>query len=132
MRKKDQNIRAFSFFLILGLLLFTSACKYSNQQDNIINSLEESGVEIPDEIKQQQGFNLFDVVFPLGGLFMFGVFVFAGVRQFKRKKADLGFAFGEINEKINSITNDPEISEKMNMEEKKSLDDFMKFMNKGD
>lgn len=126
-----SNKRRITFFLVIGMLMFISACKYSSQQNDLIHSLEESGVEIPDEVKQLQGFNLADIMFPLGGLFMFGVFVFAGLRQFKRKKAEFGYALGDINEKIKTITNDSEIAEKMSIDESKNLEDFMKFLNKG-
>lgn len=97
----------------------------------MIKSLEESGVEIPDEVKEQQAFNVTDVLFPIGGILIFGVFVFMGIKQFKRKKEEFGYVLGDINEKVNSLKDNPDVSEKMTDEEKKNLDDVLNFLNKG-
>ncbi len=123
--------REIVFSLVFGMLMLISACKYTNQQNDIIKSLEESGVDIPNEIKDSKSFNMADILFPLGGLLTFGVFIFMGIKQFKRKKAQIGYAFGDINDKINSIKNNSEISEKMTDEEKKNLDNVLNFLNKG-
>lgn len=117
--------------LVFGLLFTTSACKYSNQQNDLIKSLEESGAEIPKELKAEKSFNMADILFPLGSFFIFGIFAFMGVRHFKRKKAQIGYALGDINEKIESIKSNEEISDKMTDEQKKNLDSVLNFINKG-
>ena len=119
------------YLIIFGILILISSCKYTSQQNDMIKSLEESGVEIPDEVKEQQAFNVTDVLFPIGGILIFGMFVFMGIKQFKRKKAEFGYVLGDINEKVNSLKDNPDVSEKMTDEEKKNLDDVLNFLNKG-
>ena len=119
------------YLIIFGILILISSCKYTSQQNDMIKSLEESGVEIPDEVKEQQAFNVTDVLFPIGGILIFGVFVFMGIKQFKRKKAEFGYVLGDINGKVNSLKDNPDVSEKMTDEEKKNLDDVLNFLNKG-
>jgi len=126
-----SNKRRITFLLVIGILMFISACKYSNQQNDMIKSLEESGVEIPDEVKNQQGFNMADVLFPLGGILILGVFVFMGIKQLKRKKAEFGYALGDIKKKVDSFKDNQEVSDKMTDEEKKNLADVLNFLNRG-
>ncbi|HRW62127.1 MAG TPA: hypothetical protein P5132_01495 [Bacteroidales bacterium] len=128
---KYFNLMSPFITLLLGVVISLSSCNPTIQKEKLLESLEEQGVELPQEIQEQNNNNKWsDIIIKYSGLLILVPFVFFGIRRFKQKKAELGYIVGDVNEKINSFKNNPEIADKMSEEEKKNLDSFLNLLNK--
>ena len=128
---KYFNLMSPFITLLLGVVISLSSCNPTIQKEKLLQSLEEQGVELPQEIQEQNNNNKWsDIIIKYSGFLMLAFFVLLGLRRFKKKKAEFGYILGDMNEKINSFKENPEIADKMSEEEKKNLDSFLNLLNK--
>lgn len=113
--------------VLLTIIFFTSSCKHTNKQNNMLDALEKNGIEVPSELREEAGFSWADIVFPLTIVVSLGLIVFFAFRRFKNKADEIGYSLGDLVHKTESFTKDKEIFNKMSNEEKKGLEDIQKF-----
>lgn len=128
---KHFNLKSLLITLVMGVMIICSSCNPAGQKEKLLQSLDEQGVELPQEMQDQNTNNLTDILFKYGGFLMLAFFVLLGIRRLKNKKAEFGYMVGDMNEKINSFKDNPEIASNMSEEEKKNLDNFLNLLNKG-
>lgn len=109
---------------VILIMICLSSCKYANKQNEMLDTLEKNGVKVPAELREEVGFAWADVLFPLVIFVSLGLISFFAFRRFKNKADDIGYSFGEMKNKTDSLTNNEEIHYKMCTEEKKGLEDL--------
>jgi len=128
---KHFKLKSLAITMAFGVIIVISSCNPNSQKERLLQSLDEQGVELPQEIQNQNNSNNWsDIIIKYSGLLILVPFVFFGIRRFKHKKAEIGYIVGDVNEKINSFKNNPEIADKMSEDEKKNLDNFLNLLNK--
>ena len=114
---------------IIMIMVFLSSCKYTNQQNEMLDTLENSGVEISDELRQEASYNWADIIFPLSIVLSFGILSFIIFRKVKRRINDIGYSFGDMKRKIDTIDEKEKVYEKMSEEEKIAFETMQKLFN---
>ncbi len=95
----------------------------------MLDALEKSGVEVPAELREEAGFAWADVLFPVVIVVSLGLISFIAFRRFKNKTDEIGYSFGEMRSKTESLTNDKNIYNKMSDKEKKGFENLQKIFN---
>jgi len=95
----------------------------------MLDALENSGVEVSDELRQEASYNWADVIFPLSIVLGFGLIAFFIFRKAKSKINDIGYSFGDMKNKMGTIAENEKIYEKMSEEEKKAFDAMQNLFN---
>ena len=114
---------------IVIIMVFLSSCKYTNQQNEMLDMLENSGVEVSDELRNEASYNWADIIFPLSIVLSFGLITFFIIRKARRRISDVGYSFGEMKNKMNTIVENEKIGDKMSQEEKEGIDAMQKLFN---
>ncbi|OYT17879.1 MAG: hypothetical protein B7C24_00425 [Bacteroidetes bacterium 4572_77] len=121
--KQIKIIPTLLMLLLTSIILFSS-CKQANQQSKMLEALENSGVEVPDELKEESRFSWADIVFPLSIVISFSVIGFLFFWKVKRSKSDIGYAMTNMSKQMDSIKKGDSKYDKMNEEEKKQLQEL--------
>ena len=118
-------------FIIIITVIFASSCKHTSKQNQMLDALEKSGVEVPAELREQTGFAWADVLFPIVIVVSLGLISFIAFRRFKNKTDEIGYSLGNMKSKMDSLTNDKDTYNKMSDKQKKELENLQKiFKNK--
>ena len=104
------------------LLIFTMSCKQSSQKNDMLNMLEESGVEVPEGMRDESSLIGADIIFPLAVILGLGIIAFIFFIKIRRSKSDFGYAISDISNKMQLLKDKDEIYDKISPEEKKSLE----------
>ena len=95
----------------------------------MLDALENSGVEIPEELREEAGFSVTDLFFPLAVVLGFGLIGFLAYRKIRRSKASLGYAISDMNEKMSDFKKGDKAYDTMTDEEKKEFKKVNKLFN---
>ncbi len=126
------NSKPLHLILALAMLLVVciSSCKYTNQQNEMFDLLEESGVEVPPELREDAGLNWANVIFPVSIVLGFGFIGFFIFRKAKRTINEIGYSMGEMKGKLDATVKDKQLYDKMSQEEREQFDAIQRLFNK--